>query len=147
MGIRWADRLPLGRLGAGMWLTQKTTDELRDLVESGAILWVWDIASNGAGRRELRLWRPCVDALARGEPQPQDTAEAVLKHVLPDGRPWFTVRELSTRWMCSRHHLIKLIDEKLLETTPESPRRTGAGGSPQITRQSAAAFLQARRVV
>mgnify|MGYP000933721802 FL=1 len=147
MGIRWSDRVPLGRVSAATWLLQRSAAEIGALVESGALLWAWDVRSKSADRRELRLWRPCVDALARRDAQPQDAEEAVLRHVLTDGRPWFTTRELSLRWMCSHKHVIRLLDDGLLEMTPDSPRRRGAGGSPHITRKSAAAFLQARRVV
>ena len=147
MGIRWSDRVPLGRVSAATWLVQRSIDELAAMVESGALLWAWDLRRRGAGRRELRLWRPCVEALARGEAQPGDAEPAVLAHVLPEGRPWFTARELSLRWMCSDHHILQLVDDSLLTLTEDSPRRRGAGGSPRVTRGSAAGLLRKRRVI
>lgn len=146
MGVRWPSRIPLGSLDICAWELQTTRDNVIPMIDSGRLAWAWHMESLRSMRRCLRVWRESLMALKLGVPQPDDTPDAVAANILPVGRPWLSVQELHQRWMLSSGHLTDLIDQGELAVTSDSPWGRGAGNSPRITRESAAAFLRRRRV-
>ena len=102
-------------------------EQIIDAAECGAIPFVFNIATNEDTRRELRVWKPVVEALrasggSRALPQnlsrnsgtqeagfgsPEFTLEKVLAELIPARE--VRSSELEIWWRCSHQHISSLI--------------------------------------
>lgn len=80
-------------------------------VEEGKFRWVWDFASPGSVRRELRFW---ASELTDGyRPQPVDQVVAAIIGSTPGGRQRAAI--LEARWCISAQLIMDLVRKKCLE--------------------------------
>lgn len=145
---------PLVHLRTAMDLLDRDEDAILNLILDGQIAYAFDISTRHADRREIRIFRkslesykshsshqsysvPSVNSVAK-------TLESVISEILPPGQH-FAATSLKRRFTCNSGHVLHLIDEKLLLAVSD-PKR-GPKGSPLITRESAAAFLNSRRIL
>lgn len=76
-------------------------------VEEGQIRWVWDLATPGAARRELRFWVAELEQGAGFAPQPVEQAIAAVIGATPGGRQRSAVLEV--RWSISAQLIMELV--------------------------------------
>lgn len=128
-----------------MVLLDRGEDEILRAIESGAIGWAWDIASEGAVRREIRVWRDSLLALIQGKREGDLSEEKVLATVLPPR----DVRspELQRLFSCSSTHVHSLIDAALIRPSAEPRATSGRNAYTVVDRASVAAFLRSRRIL
>lgn len=129
-----APLVPLSGLRAMMGVDE---DTVLAHIESGALPFAFDLATPGARRAELRVWRGAMDKQTA-------TLDQVIEDVLgPSPLPTLNVRTLRHRWVCSSTHVHHLIEAGLLsEVGGENRKRTN---TRHVSRLSAEAFLKARR--
>lgn len=153
--IDWQAMVPAMRpmmpIPAAMVLADRGEDYVLAAIETGALPFAWDIRGAASSRREIRIWRSGLlvwlanplAALAGITTFPEE--QTVLVSMLPHSRPELRGTELQRMFSCGHSHVINLITDGLLVSTTKA--RTGANGSPRITRASVLKFLQNRRVV
>lgn len=135
---------PLLTVSAVRALLNLDEDAVLYLVDDGQLAFAFDLAMPGARRKELRIWRGCFNGAARDAALP-----TVLADILQGGAgvPPVVIRSgaLAQRWVCSRTHVHDLMDAGLLEEVGAEERKIT--NSRNLTRASAAEFLQRRRIV
>ena len=88
-----------------------SADKVNELVESGELLWVFNVAQAHGGNhpRNLRFWLPeIVDARAVS----QLSLDTVISKILPPGRSAINGAEIG-RWFLVSRPTVKHIGEKL----------------------------------
>jgi hypothetical protein len=137
---------PLLPLRAVAALTDKSKNQVLELIEEGSLPWCWDVALNrkDGHKRELRILPACVADYLRGRVCGLEWAE-VRRLLLPDGEPMLVATDISRLLNVSGTHTSHLIKRKLL--TACSAWRRGPGGSARVTADSFIGFLKARRVL
>lgn len=115
-----------------------TSDGVRDLVDSGGLLWVWDLTSRDeAGRRALRfLYREVAyPEGCRSMSEDEAIAAAIGAH----GFPQVSISTLEFRWLLSRQQIERLLRaDELTSVAGERAR--------MIPVRSAAALLKRRLI-
>ena len=110
----------------------------------------WNVGSQLATKRELRVLMECVRFFKTGgnRPQPKYSERQLQTLILPPHqKPFFTGLELQQAFNVKSSHLIHLIEEGSLKKMPGTDWRPGRGGSPVISRESAANFLKVRQEI
>jgi hypothetical protein len=111
-----------------------TTDKIKALVDSGGLMWVFDIgrAPGGSHTRQLRFWLPEVmDAGAVADL----TLAAVIDRILPPARQTFNGSELG-QWLMVSKPTVQRLGRQLAGTVQNRLWR--------VERQALATFLAAR---
>lgn len=68
-----------------------TAEKVFNLVDNGSLLWVFDFASGGSSRRELRFW---VHEIGNPKQAASLTLEGVIDSILPPARISFGATEM-----------------------------------------------------
>lgn len=128
----------------------KTEDEVLAAIESGRLLWAFNIAGSAAKSRLVRVLAASVQNMVDGKKLPPRPAaeewQQVVRTIFPTSAPSIPAKEIALAWSCSTTHLINLCDQRLLRLAKGTPRHSGPGGSPLVVFESAVEFLRARRV-
>jgi hypothetical protein len=117
-------------------------DEVAEAVDDGKLT-AWDIGSEGAERRELRISTESVARFCAGTPGTLSNAEAIAL-VIPGDAPAISGRTLARALVCSGTLIIEHIRAGDLAILPGTKIFRGKAGTPLITRASAGAFLRGR---
>lgn len=136
LAIRIASNVQLIDISTASAALGVDRDTIRADIDSGDLSWAWDFASDGSPRREIRVWKRCLDGdnVLLAAKADADVATEILGN-----KPWLRSGEL----------------QALLSTTHPSILRwrtsgelTGElrGHTLWITRASLVAFLKARRI-
>jgi hypothetical protein len=110
-------------------------ESVLDEIEDGRIPWVWDIASLGSERRELRIWAEGLRSAECGV----RSAEDVIAEIIGTTRPTLRGSEVERLLLCSA---------QLVKQLHEAGELRGAlvGHTRHLRRDSLAEFLRRRRV-
>lgn len=142
-------RLPTGRpllpMEAVMAVLDRDEDDVTMLIEQGALGVAFDIAGKNSSRRDVRVWRESVLHYARKTGPAPDFGWSIRDILKPREQQYIRATEIKDRFTCSSTHVLQLLADGLIAGDP--PRRRGPGSSPQILRNSVAAFLQSRRIL
>lgn len=130
---------PLVPLECVMVLADQHDYEIEAAVDCGALCPAWDIASLGAGSRELRIWNAGVDAYLQD--RKLDERKFNLSLIFPHSRPHLWSTEIQRLFSCSASHVFNLIRDDLLE---EVGTRAAVRARAKISRVSVEKFLKAR---
>lgn len=127
-----------------MVILDRDEDEILHAIEVGALGWAWDIATPGAERREIRVWRDSVAALSTGRREDSLDAEDVMARILPP----VSIRSphLQRLFSCSGTHVHHLIDAGAFEVELAPSQGSGPLSYTLLRRSSVARFLRNRRV-
>lgn len=136
---------PLVPMEACMVLLDRNEDELLSLVETGDMAWAWDIRSEEATRREIRVWRGSLLAHMRQEADEEDE-EIVLSSLLPHSRETIRSTELQRLFSASQTHIQNLINQGALREDGMRETQAGPNAFCRVSRQSIINFLKERRV-
>jgi hypothetical protein len=137
-------RFPLISIELTALILDKSRTAIVNLIDSGGILFAFDIRTRGASRPMFRIYYLCILQIKNSLPVLADNLESVISAALPLTRGNPTGSWLSRVLHCSMDHVTGLADDGFLKRL-DTPRR-GKGGSPHYSRQSAADFLRQRRV-
>ena|SRR5579862_1274452 len=136
---------PLVHVQTAMAALDKSEDQVLAMIESGKLLWAWNIASKSAARRELRIWRASVLASLNDAPQPDSTEEEVLASLFPHPAPILTTPQVQRMLSASQCHVYRLIESGALQALNKA--HGGRLGYVRVTRASVCDFLKLRRVL
>jgi len=141
---------PLLSVGAAMWKLDLTEDQVLALIESGDLLWAFNIAKAGCHARTVRIWTRSLETYeesrANSGTTPQDMPgwEAVEESIFPT-RETLTAIDLARVFNCSSSHLLALVMSGSFRLA-KGGWRPGPGGSPVIETASVKAWLKSRRI-
>jgi hypothetical protein len=121
-------------------LIDKDEHRVLELIESGEIVWAFDV-SYARKNRDLRVLPAAVADYLRGRPC-ELKWEDVLALLLPD-EPMILALDITRILNVSTDHTHHLIDGKQIIACPT--RRKGPGGSARVPAKSFIQFLQQRR--
>ena len=125
-------------------LLDKEPDQVLQIMESGQIDFAWNIASPGARRRDLRIWRESLLALVNRSASEPRSVEDVINSILPARDP--RTPELQ-RWFCaSQSHVQRLVEAGELRPCAPPVATRGPNAFTRIERASVAEFLRKRRL-
>lgn len=137
---------------AAVVLLDRHEDQVFSMIEDGTLAWAWDIRSQTAERREVRIWRISLLECMAGLPttgnihlSARADEDTVLADLFPHSRAIVRSTELQRMFSCSGTHILDLVREGHLVAT--NKYKTGPNNSAQITRESVLALLKSRRVV
>lgn len=124
----------------------KTPDEILALIDTGELLWVFDISlePERARKREIRILPEAIADFADGRKSSLTWAQ-VFGLLVPHGEPVLGGAEIECCLNCSDLHLSKLAERKLLNRCERG--RPVPGGDAKYTRNSLEKFLADRRVI
>ena len=135
---------PLVPVGAAMVILDRDEDEILHAVENGALGWAWDIATPGAERRELRVWRDSIVTLATMAKPELLEAEEVMARIVPPGP--IRSPQLQRLLSCSSTHVHSLIDAGVFDVEQGPGAPSGPQSYTLLRRSSVIRFLRGRRV-
>lgn len=127
-----------------MVILDRDEDEILHAVETGALGWAWDIAMPGADRRELRVWRDSVLALASSTVDETLEMETVIARVLPPAD--LRSPQIQRLFSCSSTHIHALIGAEVFDVVQRPAAESGPRSYSVLSRCSVARFLRSRRV-
>jgi len=138
---------PLWDVATVMAILNRSEDDVVGLIEEGRLPVAFNLASSGARRRLIVLWRTSVwDFRQNGWAPDKETAE-VLKDILPSTRPEMRAVEVRAALAVKQFHLRHLIEAGQLRV---DKRRVVAGAgpmsSPWVITESVREFLTKRRL-
>jgi hypothetical protein len=138
---------PLVPLDAVMCLLEKTEDEALELMESGALPVAFNLASSGARKRQLAVWRVCFWEYKEAGFAADRETEIVLKDIVPGHRLDFRLTEVKNMFCAKPDHVRALLAQGQLAVQGLRPvPALGPKSSPYITRTSILKFLTDRRI-
>lgn len=140
---------PLVKLDSVADFLHMEADPMKELYESRALEFSFDLSGHDAMRCEVRIWRgsliaylyTSVHAALPGKPV---ALADVIKECLPPGRGPIKLSQLCRLWSISSTHAHDLVAEGALARVPG--QKLSATATPFLTRESCAAFLEARRI-
>ena len=140
---------PLVSTGTALSVIQRLDyeEQVLALVESGDLLWAWDVAAPNANRREIRILGQSINAYLAGNPGPDIPPEGVMRLLFPEGHPTLSASELARRMNLCSTHMLTLCRSGCLRLVPGARVRRGPSGSPQVELSSVAKFLEQRRIL
>ena len=159
--LRISARRPLVPIEAVMVLADQDEDDVLNLVERGLIRYAWNIATPGAERREIRVWRDSlIEYLRNGEDAnsaigdrrsaisgKEKPLRTIIESFLP--KPSLinnckTIRgvEVARRLSCGPSHITNLLDAGQLRIAFPAAIKV----SPYIDHESLVEFLLAREL-
>ncbi|MEK9753259.1 MAG: hypothetical protein VW338_08625 [Rhodospirillaceae bacterium] len=129
-------------------LLDRDEDQVLALIESGKLVWAWDIRHPEAKQREIRIWRNSLLAHLSGDwdAHSQISEEAVLQHVLNHRRPEVRSTDLQRCWSCSQTHVHALIVSGCLGPAKQREQIRGSNAVERIAREHLLTFLRQRRL-
>ena len=142
-------RAPVLTLNAACGVTGLPEHALLDAVDCGQVI-AWNIATQDAGRRELRILAGSAEAFHRAECAAgyeceMDPAAAIAAVLRGSGdRPWITGTLFARLLRCSSNHVLNLVAEGSLKLLPGTKVERGWNGAPRLTRESVHEFLRTR---
>lgn len=139
---------PLIPMKAAVVFLDRSEDEILALIDSGELAWAWDISSEAAERREVRIWRESLLVfLSPGGPSSHSDLDEtnVLNFLLPHSGDELRSTHLQRLFTASQGHIQHLIDQKLLHGLNDP--KTGRNGYVRVTRASFLTFMRARRII
>jgi len=135
---------PLHTVSGVMGLFDVTEDDVLYLIEDGQFAWAFDIATPGARKREIRIWRRCIMLRQGGDFTAEATIADVLEDILPKPHlPTIRAVSLCRAFNCSSSHIGHLISLGCLQ---EEASDRGITVTRILTRSSVERFLAERRV-
>ncbi len=135
---------PLVPIEAAMVMLDRDEDQVLCLIEAGGLTYAWDIRSQNAERREVRIWRDCLLASINGSPQPEHPEDTVLNSLVPHTAE-IRSTQLRRIFTASQGHIQNLINQGLLHGLNEAC--TGPNGYVRVQRASVVNFLRNRRII
>ena len=117
-------------------------DTLAVDVENQVIKFAWDIATEGADRREIRIYAPSAWAFCYQRPMPSLSEEEVYKAILPNRDIRST--ELERILACSHNHVHEIKRHFVLIRGPM--QADGPNSFSVFSRESIVTFLKSRRL-
>lgn len=135
---------PLVPVEAAMVILDRDEDEILHAVETGSLGWAWDIATPGAARMELRIWRESIQALSSAQVDEPIEAEAVIARILPPTD--LRSPQVQRIFSCSSTHIHALIDAGTFDVVTPPAAESGPRSYSVLSRDSVARFLRSRRV-
>ena len=114
------------------------TEGVLELVETGALMWVFDFARAGARCRSLLFWHVEVAAVAAGKSGEAWRLQEVLDEILPTQRPAVLSTECDRLFQISETQVRELVNSG--EWPLESPFEAGRG--PNSARRVSVAGLR-----
>jgi hypothetical protein len=129
--------------------------EIPALIESGALLYAWNIACRSAAKAELRILAESLADYQSGKPSGDSAADQfsrVIRLIFPNivhrAGVVATVKasDLAFKLASSSDHVFNLMREKSLRAVPGTICRRGRGNSPLVMFSSVQTFLQERRI-
>lgn len=137
---------PLVPMEALLTLLDRDEDQVLSEIERGGLGWAWDIRTQGAARREVRVWRDSVMEYMQGvPPRASGSALAVLDTFLPHRDVRLT--ELQRWFSCSNTHVCNLLRDACLTVAGPRPEHSSVTAVTRITHASVVAFLESRRIL
>jgi len=140
---------PLLSVCAAVWMLDIDEDKVLALVETGDLLWGFNVGSSKAMNRLVRILTHSLEsyvAARAGASVASDPGwETVADMIFPQGET-MTGPQLGRSLNCGRSHVINLIREGHFELARPGWRR-GPSGSPVIKTESARRWLLGRRIV
>lgn len=136
---------PMVPIEAAIVLLNRDYDSIVGMVDAGELPWAWDIRSEGAKRREIRVWRDNLLDVMSGATSLTGDEGVVLDSLIGHKRDEVRSPELQRIFSCSHNHIFELLDDKLITAT--KAQTLGVNGFARISRVSVFDFLRARRVV
>lgn len=140
---------PLLSLSCAAALANKSTGELVQHLELGAIQFGFDLATPHANRRAIRiLGRSLADYLEGRKPATVESAGellAAINSIFPATATTFPTAALAGLLDCDSDLIMDLIRAGAIRTANQY--RQGRGGAALITRQSCVEFVASRRIV
>ena len=149
-------QLPTVDLAGARAITGRHENELKEMVLTGDLVWVWDISRAFAAStktdeardkrelrflvRELRWLGTTATALANL------TLDSVATLLYGPQKPFVLGRHWHRAWNCDSGHMINLVVDRTLETVAKTTYGRGRGKTPCITWPSAVQFLKTRRL-
>lgn len=129
-----------------MFLLDDDEDAVVLAVENRELSLAFDIATPGAGRRELRIWSRSLEASLRKDFQPKaesiEEVRTIVRAFFP--RPVMKQTEVANLFSCSLSHVSNLLPS--LALAGERPDHSHAAAVTRITRESLVDFLVSRWV-
>ena len=106
-----------------MCLLERSEDDVLSLVESGALPVAFNLAGEGARKRELAVWRVCfweykLSGFSAGRP-----TEEVLTDIVPGHRGEFRLTEVKNMLCAKADHVRDLLAQGLLSVEDRWWRR------------------------
>ena len=141
---------PLIPMKAAVVLLDRSEDEVLALIDLGELTWAWDISSEAAERREVRIWRESLLCHMQNDAGLRDShaklpEASVLNFLLPHSGEEIRSTHLQRLFTASQGHIQHLIDQKLLHGLNDP--KTGRNGYVRVTRASFLAFMRSRRII
>jgi hypothetical protein len=135
---------PLVPIEVAMVMTDRDEDEVLAMIEDGHLAWAWDIKSEGAERREIRIWRDSLLMHLTGGRQPTQTEDQVLDGLLPHLGAEIRTPRLRRIFTASQWLIQNLINQGQLHGLNDA--KVGPNGYVRVTRASVITFLRNRRI-
>jgi hypothetical protein len=131
-----------------------TAKDLDADVTRGRFDWVFNIALDPKGRRELRFFKDAVEQRLKLLHQPKwvvrkFTFDEVLHALFPRRhrrKPWVSTPDVQLAFVCEHGLILDLARADELERLPGNDISRGRGNATQITWESVTRFLQERRI-
>ena len=141
-------RRPMISLEVAAAISDLPAQRLLALVESGDILFAFDLAAPGAARKMPRLLASSLVHYLESQPplNPAPELPGILDSIYPPGIHPDAVA-IARTWLSDSEHIHDLVRAKCLRRGPGSISRRGPNGSPRIDRGSLCSFLESRRMI
>ncbi|MHC1762793.1 MAG: hypothetical protein AB9869_00595 [Verrucomicrobiia bacterium] len=118
-------------------------DQVLALVESGDLVFAWDIRTPRTRKREVRIWYLSLICQAEGIPQPLPEEKDVLFSLFPHDEPELRSPEVQRMLSISQGHVTRLIRSRAIRGTKGRP---GPSGVAIVNRASLMDWLHQRRI-
>ncbi len=142
--ITLPDDRPLIPLEAAQIILDLDEDSVLGEIERGTLGWAWDIRTEGATRREVRVWRRSLLQRAAGQDATAEL-EGVVESIFKAGED-YRLMQLA-RWLaCSGSHVSNLIRDGLLALVGDRPKHSSAAAYTVVSRASVLRFFDSRRI-
>ena len=138
---------PLAAMPTAKGLLTMNEEEVGELVDLGTLAAV-DIRHPGAAKREIRILTASIAAHQAGQAvewTPERVTALVLAG-LKHQKPWVTGIEVKHLLNCGRQHAMNLVTagQNGLPQAAGTKHRRGPGGSPVVSRNDLAAWIESR---
>ena len=141
---------PLMGMSSVMWRLDLDEDRVLVLIDEGALLWAFDIASPGMKSRTVRVLTESVEDLVHSRKRlyAEDESEwqRVASLIFPD-KPSIVTYELARSLNCGGQWVLDMVHAREFKLVHGNIPRCGPNGSAQIVTASAKAWLRKRRML
>lgn len=136
---------PLMSLCAVMWQLDYDDDQVRSLVDSGALPWAFDIGLGSAKRTQLRILADCVQTFLLFGACQEQPWEEVAARILPDPPASIPPKIAARALGCGSDHIMNLLRARAFRLVRPGWRQ-GPGGAAAIDSRNFLEWLHGRRV-